>query len=432
MRKIAFSAVILALVTAFFVVTPAILAKEKTASYQDVNVSFTYPGWPSDQQTLESSPGIALAVGNGQCSFLLSVVPLDKGTFKTFVNDVIKEQTAVMAVKFNSKKIAASSFDLDSTITMEGQTIHQYAYGLMTPANVIYQLTFTALAENFKTGCQPYIKTTTKSLKAAKPKLSEKVNAAEFKKYFKELNIGSNSGGEENTNKFFRSNVFYSGMPLCFKGTVSKDIPAGTMRVVVYNVGDKTKAEDLLVGGVIKKGGTTSCEQLSLAPGKYEYKIIVNKKVGAIYPFMVQEEAVASSAQPEAAADNTLSEQPDKSKFSEYFTNISLAKLPVGVEFDPRVIIKTKVFASSEQFCVNMDMKKQIPANTLSSAVYDVNAKQDTVPRSGAFPQALGPGPGENMGNTVSCAPLEQTVGKYEYKIYINESLVAVLPFEVK
>lgn len=79
-----------------------------------------------------------------------------------------------------------------------------------------------------------------------------------------------------------------------------------------------------------------------------------------------------------------------------------------------------------------MDMKKQIPANTLSNAVYNVNAKQDTQPRSGTFPQALGPCPGQNMGNTVSCAPLEQALGKYEYKIYIDDILVAVLPFEVK
>ncbi len=433
MRKIFFASICLAVGAALFGAAPAVLAKEKTALYEDVNVSFTYPGWPSIKETMESTTGITTAVGNGQCSFLLSVVPLDSGTFKKFVNDVIKEQTKAMTVKFNSKKIAASSFDLDSTITTENQTIHQYAYGILTPANVIYQLTFTGLAENFKTACQPYIKITTKSLKAAKPKLSEKViGVAEFKKYFKELNIGSKPEGENNLNKFFRTNVFYPAMPLCFKGTVSKDIPAKILKIVVYNVGNKTKAKEQSIDSIIKKGGTTSCEQLTLAPGKYEYKIFVNKKAGAIIPFMVREEPVESSVQPEAAVDNTLSEQPDKNKFNEYFTNINLAKLPAGAEFDPQKIVKTKIFAAVEQFCINMDMIKQIPANTLSSAVYDVNAKQDAQPRSGTFPQALGPGLGQNMGNTVSCAPLEQAVGKYEYKIYINDSLVAVLPFEVK
>jgi len=126
------------------------------------------------------------------------------------------------------------------------------------------------------------------------------------------------------------------------------------------------------------------------------------------------------------AVDENLSEQPDKSKYNEYFTNIFIAKLPIGAEFNPWKIIKTKVFTAGEQFCTSMDMKKQVPANTLSSAIYDVNAKQDIKPRMGTFPQALGPG------NSTGCEPLAQTIGKYEYKIYINDILVAVLPFEVK
>jgi len=122
----------------------------------------------------------------------------------------------------------------------------------------------------------------------------------------------------------------------------------------------------------------------------------------------------------------SLSEQPNQGKFNEYFTAIYLAKLPAGAEFDPTKIIKTKAFTSGEQFCVNFDMKKQIPANTLSNAVYDVNAKQDIQPRMGAFPKALGPG------NSIGCEPLAQPTGKYEYKIYINNVLVSVLPFEIK
>ncbi|MDD5290482.1 MAG: hypothetical protein PHT40_04845 [Patescibacteria group bacterium] len=129
-------------------------------------------------------------------------------------------------------------------------------------------------------------------------------------------------------------------------------------------------------------------------------------------------------------AENTteanLSEQPNQAKFNEYFTNAFIAKLPVGAEFNPRKIIKTNVLAAGEQFCTSMDMKKQIPASTLSSAIYDVNAKQDTQSRGGAFPQALGPG------NSIGCEPLSVPAGKYEYKIYLNDDLVINLPFEVK
>lgn len=129
-------------------------------------------------------------------------------------------------------------------------------------------------------------------------------------------------------------------------------------------------------------------------------------------------------------AENTtatnLSEQPDKAKYNEYFTGAYLAKLPAGAEFNPWKIIKTNVFALDEQFCTSIDMKKQISANTLSSAVYDVNTKQDVMPRGGTFPQAMGPG------NSTGCQSLVQSVGKYEFKIYVNDDLVIILPFEVK
>lgn len=125
-------------------------------------------------------------------------------------------------------------------------------------------------------------------------------------------------------------------------------------------------------------------------------------------------------------SDLTLSEQPDQKKFEEYFTEIYLAKLPVGAEFNPLKIIKTKVFSAGEQFCTSINTKKQVLADTLSTAVYDVVAKQDVKPRMGTFPQAMGPG------NSTGCEPLSQSVGKYEFKIYIGDVLVSVLPFEVK
>ena len=126
-------------------------------------------------------------------------------------------------------------------------------------------------------------------------------------------------------------------------------------------------------------------------------------------------------------SDNSnLSEQPNKAKYDEYFTGAFLAKLPAGAKFDPFKIIKTNTFSAGEQFCTSLDMKKQIPANSLSSVVYDVNAKQNTQPRGGTFPQAMGPG------GTVGCENLSQSVGKYEDKIYINDDLVIILPFEVK
>jgi hypothetical protein len=133
-----------------------------------------------------------------------------------------------------------------------------------------------------------------------------------------------------------------------------------------------------------------------------------------------------TSQAPAASSDEELSEQPNQEKFNEYFTEAYLAKLPAGAEFNPWQTIKTKTFSAGEQFCTILTMKKQIPANTLSSVIYDINVKQDTQPRGGPFPQALGPG------GSTGCEPLSQPTGKYEYKIYLNDVLVIVLPFEVK
>lgn len=126
------------------------------------------------------------------------------------------------------------------------------------------------------------------------------------------------------------------------------------------------------------------------------------------------------------SVNSNLSEQPNEAKFNEFFTSIFLAKLPAGAKFEPSKIVRTRAFSVGEQFCMSINMKKQIPADTFSSAVYDVNAKQEIQPRGGAFPQAMGPG------NSTGCQSLDQSVGKYEYKFYLNDDLVAVLPFEVK
>jgi len=121
----------------------------------------------------------------------------------------------------------------------------------------------------------------------------------------------------------------------------------------------------------------------------------------------------------------TVSEDPNIEKFNEYFTEVYLAKLPVGSQFDPFKIIKTTTFAAGEQFCVSLTMKKDIPAGSLAIAVYDTEIGQDNQQKS-SFPQVL------QQGNSTGCEGLRQSAGKYEYKIYIDNVLVAVIPFEVK
>lgn len=152
---------------------------------------------------------------------------------------------------------------------------------------------------------------------------------------------------------------------------------------------------------------------------------------GAFFFFGTQNKSKSLEQEPLSNVSNnengnlSLSEQPNKEKYNEYFTGAYLAKLPAGAKFEPFKIIKTNIFSVGEQFCTSLDMKKQIPANTLSSAIYDVNTK-GTQSMGGAFPQAIGPG------GSVGCGTLPTSIGKYENKIYINDDLVIVLPFEVK
>ena len=134
------------------------------------------------------------------------------------------------------------------------------------------------------------------------------------------------------------------------------------------------------------------------------------------------EKCVSTEAEEE---EELLSEQPNKAKFDEYFTSAFLAKLPADAEFNPFGIVKTKIFTSIDQFCTSFEMKKTIPANSFSSAVYDKDNEEYAQPKS-VFPMEL------KKGGSVGCEPLSYTAGKYEFKIYIDNVLTAVLPFEVR
>jgi hypothetical protein len=121
----------------------------------------------------------------------------------------------------------------------------------------------------------------------------------------------------------------------------------------------------------------------------------------------------------------TYSEQPDAATFAEYFSRGYLAKLPAGQAFDPRKIIKTTVFEQTDQFCMSLDIKKTIADGASSIAVYDVTNREDINPRA-VFPHEL------KQGNSTGCESMDLPAGKYERKIYVDDKLAMVLPFEVK
>ncbi len=128
-----------------------------------------------------------------------------------------------------------------------------------------------------------------------------------------------------------------------------------------------------------------------------------------------------------AAANEPLSEQPNQAKFDEYLSSIYLGKMAVGKKIGADGFpVETNAFTSgADQFCTMMQLKKTIPSGSIATAIYDTVAKSYSEPKT-VFPMEL------KAGGSGGCENLTQSAGKYEYKLYIENVLVAVLPFEVK
>ncbi len=124
-------------------------------------------------------------------------------------------------------------------------------------------------------------------------------------------------------------------------------------------------------------------------------------------------------------AEETLTEQINKEKFSEYLSEAYLSKIPVGGGFDPLKAVNAKLFSPKDQFCTFLNVKKTIPANRLSWTFYDANSKKDLTERN-ITPVEI------TAENNFGCTDLTYPAGKYEQRIYIDNILVITLPFEIK
>jgi len=124
-------------------------------------------------------------------------------------------------------------------------------------------------------------------------------------------------------------------------------------------------------------------------------------------------------------AQGTLPEEPNKDKFNEYFSEARLAKIPAGEELDPLKTVNTGLFSPKDQFCTFLNVKKTIPANRLSWTFYDVNSKKDITEKNIAPVEITAE-------NNFGCTNLTYPAGKYEQRIYVDNTLVAILPFEIK
>jgi len=147
--------------------------------------------------------------------------------------------------------------------------------------------------------------------------------------------------------------------------------------------------------------------QFALPPGNYEYKFRVGNSLAAVLPIQVQPTKTDAPA---------LSEQPDAEVFRANFNSIYISNTRPST-----------VFATNARIALYADIKKTMPV--LSGSMYDVNK------RSYFFLQKLtlltSPQPGINI-RFLSAGAYALIPGKYEARFWVDDTLVAVLPLEVR
>lgn len=117
----------------------------------------------------------------------------------------------------------------------------------------------------------------------------------------------------------------------------------------------------------------------------------------------------------------------DQGKFDQYFSNIELAKLPTGQKIsDTNQPVATDVFTPKDQFCVNMTALKNIPTTSLSVETGNTATGKIAVAKAN-YPQPI-----ITNNSNIGCNNLILAAGSYQYKIYIDNTLVSILPFTVQ
>ncbi|MHB8280613.1 MAG: hypothetical protein ACYDIA_23660 [Candidatus Humimicrobiaceae bacterium] len=131
----------------------------------------------------------------------------------------------------------------------------------------------------------------------------------------------------------------------------------------------EVKGEIIEITSVEKmSGGVAAKRPITLALKKIENSWLIDDVTLGAYEetsSTVHEQTTASAettASDETQSIEQLSEQPDKAKYDEYFTEFYLAKLPLGTELSASNIpVKTAVFITSkDQFASVMSVKKDI------------------------------------------------------------------------
>jgi hypothetical protein len=121
----------------------------------------------------------------------------------------------------------------------------------------------------------------------------------------------------------------------------------------------------------------------------------------------------------------------DEATFRMYFKDFSLARLPPGIDPSsdeewPMHLQKTNIFTQDDKTIVTMgEVLKEVQ---LKAGYYDVQTGSFV----GGDPTSTGPGMTLSPGGFAGAEPLTLPKGNYELRLYVGETLVAILSFDVK
>jgi len=136
-----------------------------------------------------------------------------------------------------------------------------------------------------------------------------------------------------------------------------------------------------------------------------------------------QIKAEETEEEPPAAAEKEVpSESPNTEKFDEYFSDIGLGKLAADADLLQEMEPDISTFLPYESICLYGTLKKSA---IIGIAIYNTETSSYQSERQD-LPQTL------EKGGFASCSPITFGSGKYEYRVYIGDTLVAAIPFEVK
>lgn len=297
-------------------------------------------------------------------------------------------------------------------------------------ASLILGLSACSSGSRPSTGNSSSVKTSTATTPATT--LSEQLDKATYQRYFSDIGLGKlPSGGQLPLDLQQNATIFTQGDQIGVYLSVIQEVQ---VRTAIYDI----EAKKIVKEGGFPKSLTPSnyagAEPLTIPAGKYEYKVYAGDVLVAVLPFEVLDTLTTTpSSQTTPQPSPTSSEQPDRATFQKYF---SMAPAPMGLgkiltsgNLPQELQQNVTVFAIGDQITLYGNIIKECPEPRY--AIYDVQAKKVIKEGGLSFPPIQIQSGFDAVG-FISVDTLEAPIGKYEYKVYVSDVLVAVFPFEVR